>query len=113
MILGGQKARLSLARAAYSGAEIHLLDDPLSAVDPNVGRHLFEMCIGPNGLLKKNTRVLVTHQKQYLPLCDRVAVMRDGHIVAFDRWDCLEAQGFEEVIGADIKRSESSVSSIS
>jgi ABC-type multidrug transport system fused ATPase/permease subunit len=39
---GGQKARVALARAAYSGAAIQLLDDPLSAVDPRVGRTLFD-----------------------------------------------------------------------
>lgn len=48
---GGQKARLALARAAYSGAPVQLLDDPLSAVDPRVGRILFERCIGNAGLL--------------------------------------------------------------
>ena len=49
---GGQKQRVSLARAAYSQADIHLLDDPLSAVDSHVGKHLFDKVIGPNGLLK-------------------------------------------------------------
>lgn len=49
---GGQKARVALARAAYSGASVHLLDDPLSAVDPRVGQVLFDKCIGPTGLLK-------------------------------------------------------------
>ena len=38
---GGQKARISLARAVYFNADIYLLDDPLSAVDASVGRHLF------------------------------------------------------------------------
>ena len=49
---GGQKARLALARAAYSRADIQLLDDPLSAVDPQVGRILFDKCMGPNGIMQ-------------------------------------------------------------
>lgn len=43
---------MSLARATYSSADVFLLDDPLSAVDAHVGKHLFERVIGPNGLLK-------------------------------------------------------------
>lgn len=39
---GGQKARISLARAVYHDADVYLLDDPLSAVDTAVGRHLFD-----------------------------------------------------------------------
>jgi len=39
---GGQKARVNLARALYSNADVYLLDDPLSAVDTGVARHLFE-----------------------------------------------------------------------
>lgn len=49
---GGQKQRISLARAVYFGADIYFLDDPLSAVDAHVGKHIFERVIGPNGLLK-------------------------------------------------------------
>ena len=49
---GGQKQRISLARAVYSNADIAILDDPLSAVDAHVGRHIFDSVIGPNGLLK-------------------------------------------------------------
>ena len=57
---GGQRQRVALARACYAQADVVLLDDPLSAVDAHVGRHLLDSCIG--GLLAKATRVLVTHQ---------------------------------------------------
>ena len=40
-ISGGQKARISLARAIYQDADIYLLDDPLSAVDPAVANGIF------------------------------------------------------------------------
>lgn len=48
---------MALARAAYSGASVHLLDDPLSAVDPRVGQVLFDKCIGPTGLLNGKWRL--------------------------------------------------------
>lgn len=69
---GGQKQRISLARAVLADADVYLLDDPLSAVDVHVGKHLFEQVIGPRGLLHSKTRVLVTHGLHYLPHCDRL-----------------------------------------
>ena len=51
-ISGGQKQRISLARAVYNNADIYLLDDPLSAVDANVGKSLFKNVIGNTGMLK-------------------------------------------------------------
>ena len=58
---GGQKQRISLARAIYSEADTFLLDDPLSAVDAHVGKHIFDKVIGPNGLLKKKVQPLRYH----------------------------------------------------
>ena len=58
-ISGGQKARISLARAIYSQADIYLRDDPLSAVDPQVAHNIFHDCI--EGFLKDKLVVLVTH----------------------------------------------------
>ena len=49
---GGQKQRVSLARAVYQDSDVYLLDDPLSAVDSHVGKHIFDKVIGPNGILK-------------------------------------------------------------
>ena len=63
---GGQKARISLARALYKRADIYLFDDPLSAVDAIVGRHLFREAIGPNSLTAGATRILVTHHVKAL-----------------------------------------------
>ncbi|XP_021258943.1 multidrug resistance-associated protein 1-like isoform X1 [Numida meleagris] len=79
-ISGGQKQRVSLARAVYSNADLYLLDDPLSAVDVHVGKHLFEKLIGPSGLLKSKTRVLVTHNLALLPHADLIIVMEEGKI---------------------------------
>ncbi|KFO05542.1 Multidrug resistance-associated protein 1, partial [Balearica regulorum gibbericeps] len=77
---GGQKQRVSLARAVYCNADIYLFDDPLSAVDAHVGKHIFEKVIGPKGNLKNKTRVLVTHAINYLPQMDTILVMSDGKI---------------------------------
>lgn len=77
---GGQKQRISLARAVYSDADLYLLDDPLSAVDSHVGKHIFEEVIGPTGLLAQKTRVLVTHGITYLPKVDNIYVLKDGEV---------------------------------
>ena len=70
---GGQKQRVSVARAAYSDKDIVILDDPMSALDPEVGHRLFNECI--QGLLKDKTVVLVTHSMDVLKDCDRVLVL--------------------------------------
>ncbi|XP_078692715.1 multidrug resistance-associated protein 1-like isoform X6 [Branchiostoma floridae x Branchiostoma belcheri] len=77
---GGQKQRVSLARAVYSDSNIYYLDDPLSAVDAHVGKHIFDNVIGPNGILKGKTRLLVTHGISFLPQCDQIMVLVDGRI---------------------------------
>ncbi|KAG5890605.1 hypothetical protein JTB14_005118 [Gonioctena quinquepunctata] len=77
---GGQKQRVSLARAVYANADIYFLDDPLSAVDSHVGKHIFEKVIGPSGLLKNKTRMLVTHAITYLPQVDKILVLKNGEV---------------------------------
>ncbi|XP_029434086.1 multidrug resistance-associated protein 1-like [Rhinatrema bivittatum] len=97
---GGQKQRVSLARAVYSGADIYLLDDPLSAVDVHVGRHLFDRVIGPDGLLKGKTRVLVTHSLTVLPEADLIIVMEGGRVAQMGTYEELlhQQQNFKELL---------------
>uniref|UniRef100_A0A5F4W7H5 Multidrug resistance-associated protein 4 n=1 Tax=Callithrix jacchus TaxID=9483 RepID=A0A5F4W7H5_CALJA len=76
---GGQKARVNLARAVYQDADIYLLDDPLSAVDAEVSRHLFELCICQT--LHEKITILVTHQLQYLKAASQILILKDGKMV--------------------------------
>ncbi|XP_051918403.1 ATP-binding cassette sub-family C member 12 isoform X2 [Hippocampus zosterae] len=75
---GGQKQRVSLARAVYANKDIYLLDDPLSAVDAHVGKHIFEECIKRR--LRGKSIILVTHQLQYLEFCDDILLLENGEV---------------------------------
>ncbi|CAF4305942.1 unnamed protein product, partial [Rotaria sordida] len=77
---GGQKARISLARALYADAALYLLDDPLAAVDSNVAKKIFDECVGPHSLLRGKTRILVTHQTHFLVAADQTILLANGHI---------------------------------
>ncbi|XP_029311724.1 canalicular multispecific organic anion transporter 2 isoform X1 [Cottoperca gobio] len=77
---GGQRQRVSLARALYSDTDVYLLDDPLSAVDAHVAKHIFDNLIGPEGVLKGKTRILVTHGISFLPQVDNIIVMVEGRV---------------------------------
>uniref|UniRef100_A0A4X2M797 ATP binding cassette subfamily C member 3 n=1 Tax=Vombatus ursinus TaxID=29139 RepID=A0A4X2M797_VOMUR len=77
---GGQRQRVSLARAVYSDADIFLLDDPLSAVDSHVAKHIFDHVIGPGGVLGGKTRILVTHGVSFLSQADLIIVLGDGRV---------------------------------
>ena len=76
---GGQRARVSLARALYSEADIYLLDDPLSALDARVGKYIFERCIC--GILSDHLRIITTHQLQYVNMADHVVALSEGSVV--------------------------------
>ncbi|KAJ2461898.1 hypothetical protein GGI03_004826 [Coemansia sp. RSA 2337] len=75
---GGQKARVSLARAVYARADIYILDDPLSAVDAHVARHLFDQVLGPAGLLNSRCRIHATNAIQFIGKFDSVLMLQDG-----------------------------------
>ncbi|KFQ81082.1 Multidrug resistance-associated protein 1, partial [Phoenicopterus ruber ruber] len=107
-ISGGQKQRVNLARAVYQKASIYLLDDPLSAVDAHVGQHIFEHVLGPNGLLKDKTRVLVTHTINILPQVDNIVLLVDGMISEIGSYqELLQRNGaFAEFLHSHITAEE-------
>nr|QST14986.1 ABCC1-2 protein [Diaphanosoma celebensis] len=89
---GGQKQRVSLARAVYCDMDVYFLDDPLSAVDSHVGKHIFDKVIGSQGMLKDKTRILVTHGITYLPQVDQIIILKDGEISESGTYKDLLAQ---------------------
>ncbi len=86
---GGQKQRLNLARALYSGADLYLLDDSLSAVDALVGQHIFNAVIGPHGLLKDKTRLFVTNSLNFLQQADQIVYVEGGRVVEQGAYETL------------------------
>lgn len=76
---GGQKTRISLARAIYADKDIYLLDDILATLDVKVAKHVFQHVI--LGLLGNKTRILCTHQTQYLIHADLIIEMAKGKII--------------------------------
>lgn len=90
---GGQKARVALARAVYSNADLYLLDDPLSAVDAHVGQHIFQKCV--REALHGKTRILVTHHVNVLPMCDQIIILEDGRVKMSGTYDEIMRSGID------------------
>ncbi|KAH0643644.1 hypothetical protein KY289_034618 [Solanum tuberosum] len=90
-ISGGQKQRVSMARAVYSDSDVCIFDDPLSALDADVGRQVFERCI--KGELKGKTRVLVTNQLHFLSQVDKIVLVHDGMVKEEGTFEYLSNNG--------------------
>ncbi|CAL5871981.1 uncharacterized protein PFLUO_LOCUS6238 [Penicillium psychrofluorescens] len=88
---GGQKARLTLARAVYARADVYLLDDVLSAVDQHVGRHIINKVLGSGGLLNGKTRILATNAITVLKEADFIGLLRDKTIIEKGTYEQLLA----------------------
>jgi ATP-binding cassette subfamily C (CFTR/MRP) protein 1 len=109
---GGQKARLTLARAVYARADIYLLDDVLSAVDQHVGRHLINRVLGPAGLLASKTRILATNALTVLKEADFICLLRDETILEKGTYTQLMAMKGEvaNLLGSSVSEGEASPS---
>jgi ATP-binding cassette, subfamily C (CFTR/MRP), member 1 len=103
-VSGGQQARVCLARALYRSdiAELYLLDDPLSAVDMHVGRHIFERCVLDGLVRRGKTVLLVTHHLQYLRAADQVLHMEQGRIEFAGTFDQLESSALDDRSDAEL-----------
>jgi ABC-type multidrug transport system fused ATPase/permease subunit len=91
---GGQKARISLARAVYARADVYLFDDPLAAVDEHVAKHLVDHVLSADGLLGSKCKVLATNKISVLSISDNITLMQDGAITQQGTYDeVMNAQG--------------------
>ena len=79
VLSGGQRARVSLARAVYADADIYLLDDPLSAVDVKVGDHIFSHCV--RQLLRDKVTVMASYNEKHMKIADQVIVLEEGSVL--------------------------------
>ena len=99
---GGQKARISIARALYSDKDIYMFDDPISALDANVGMKVMKNCIIKH--LSGKTRILVTHALQYVSFSDRIIYMNNGEIKWMGTYEEIKEQDFFKVFYEKMKK---------
>lgn len=81
----------------YQDADVYIFDDPLSAVDVHVGRHIFDKFI--NGAIQHKARLLVTNQLTFLPQADKIVMIEKGEIVAQGTFEeCQECASFVKLL---------------
>ncbi|ODQ80822.1 hypothetical protein BABINDRAFT_34492 [Babjeviella inositovora NRRL Y-12698] len=103
---GGQRVRLSLARAVYARADIYLMDDVLSAVDTHVSQHIIDRVLSSTGILASRTRILATNNVPVLKHADRISVFQGGRIIDLGEYDRVSWRIKGE--GEDSDKSEAS-----
>lgn len=88
-VSGGQQQRICLARALAARPEVLVLDEPTSALDPHSETLIQESL---SALKHELTLFIIAHRMSTLDTCDRVMVIVDGRLVAFDTRDRLQSQ---------------------
>jgi len=104
---GGQKQRIALARAAYSRAELYVLDSPLSAVDMYTCQHIFKFCIQELMIGGGGTVVLATHQTELFSMSDHLVVMEGGKIAYNDKYSFSGIKHLFPNLNGDAETNES------
>jgi ATP-binding cassette subfamily C (CFTR/MRP) protein 1 len=103
---GGQKSRISLARACYSDADIYLFDSTLASLDVEVAKKIFDRCI--NGFLAGKIRFLVTHSLQFITKADYILSMKNGtidHFETFSRMRQVDTH-FDQMVSKSVITSD-------
>ena len=103
---GGQKARISIARALYAEKDIYIFDDPISALDANVGMKVMKNCIIKH--LSDKTRILVTHALQYVPFANRIFYLNKGELKWVGTYQEIKEQDFFKSFYEKMSRQNSS-----
>lgn len=94
---GGQQTRLSLARAVYADCDIYLLDNPLAALDANVGDLIFKHCI--LGMLSDKVRLMVSHKEYPMKVADQLIILQNGSMVANGKFlELYENEAFKDIL---------------
>jgi len=87
---------VSLARAVYANRDIILMDDPISALDANVKKKIFENVF--TGELNDKTRILVTHAVDFLHLVDEIILLKDGEVIRQGNYSALKNDDYVKKI---------------
>ncbi|XP_010387634.1 cystic fibrosis transmembrane conductance regulator isoform X1 [Rhinopithecus roxellana] len=85
---GGQRARISLARAVYKDADLYLLDSPFGYLDVLTEKEIFESCVCK--LMANKTRILVTSKMEHLKKADKILILHEGSIYFYGTFSELQ-----------------------
>lgn len=103
---GGQKSRISIARAVYARTDILIMDDPFASIDSNVGHHIMNNLLC--GILKQQCRIIATHNPSIIRRCDRILILNEGRIRTIGKLDQLVRDGLwgnDSIISAPVEES--------
>ncbi|NWX97719.1 CFTR regulator, partial [Nothoprocta ornata] len=87
---GGQRARISLARAVYKDADLYLLDSPFGHLDIFTEKEIFESCVCK--LMANKTRILVTSKLEHLRIADKILILHEGSCYFYGTFSELQDQ---------------------
>ena len=83
---GGERQKIAIARALYKGSSLIILDEPTAALDPLAEAEIYEDF---NSLISDQTAIFISHRMSSSVFCDRILLLQNGEVVAFDSHENL------------------------